>query len=355
MQFRQCKRSGGRTVDRFSRRSVLKSTVSTGVGLPLFALNSRRAQATQSVRADESRTYRIVHRARFDPGDIKLSSLEIWIPVPVPMAEQAVEDVRTEPRMRIRRDATNMVAVAGFYSEKSLPRPGQEVEFEASYQLESRRIVFDDARNAASTFDEYQRNRVYRTFTRAEEKIEVEDPEIVQQAKKLRRGVDTPMEFGRAAYDWVLSNTNYQLIEGLGGARFCMDHGHGECGDYSALFVALCRAAGIPARPVVGFWADKTNGWHVWAEFMLPSGEWIPVDGSIGDQNEYAYQESFGHRDNRRGILSKTFDISLPKKRHGKRFAEYLQIGAWWWKGTAVGSGGRKPQAEFTLTGEPVA
>lgn len=54
-----------------------------------------------------------------------------------------------------------------------------------------------------------------------------------------------------------------------------------DCGGYDSLFVALCIASGIPARIVSGFWAGyQKNDMHAWAEFQLPSGEWIPVDPS---------------------------------------------------------------------------
>ena len=63
---------------------------------------------------------------------------------------------------------------------------------------------------------------------------------------------------------------------------------------------------------------------------MLPSGEWVPVDASIGDQNDRNCKRSFGMRDNRRGELSKSFDVMFPKKQQGRQFVDFLQVGAWW-------------------------
>ena len=148
----------------------------------------------------------------------------------------------------------------------------------------------------------------------------------------------------------MLDRTSYKLIGGLGGAAYCLRKGHGECGDYSALFVALCRAAGIPARPVTGFWANKTNSWHVWAEFMLPTGEWIPVDCSLGDQNEKNRDYYFGSLDNRRVALCKTYDVALPEARVGRKEIDFLQVGAWWWHASRTG---KRPTAKFTVHGRP--
>jgi hypothetical protein len=60
--------------------------------------------------------------------------------------------------------------------------------------------------------------------------------------------------------------------------------GKGDCTEHALLFVALARAAGIPARGVHGLvYADYGTGsspglyWHAWAEVKVGE-EWIPVD-----------------------------------------------------------------------------
>ena len=109
----------------------------------------------------------------------------------------------------------------------------------------------------------------------------------------------------------------------------------GECGDYSALFIALCRVKGIPARPIVGYWAitgiDQT---HVWAEFYVEPFGWVPVDPTIGqfeaDQRDYY----FGNMDNQRVILNKGFNISLDPSAPGNYIAPFLQVPLWWYWGS---------------------
>ena len=63
--------------------------------------------------------------------------------------------------------------------------------------------------------------------------------------------------------------------------------GRGDCTEHTALFVALARALGIPARPVHGLvFASYGDGvpalyWHAWAE-IRSGGEWIPLDPTFG-------------------------------------------------------------------------
>jgi transglutaminase-like putative cysteine protease len=55
----------------------------------------------------------------------------------------------------------------------------------------------------------------------------------------------------------------------------------GDCSEHALLFVALARAAGVPAREVGGlmYMGDevKAFGWHAWAEVAL-DGLWVEVD-----------------------------------------------------------------------------
>ncbi|HTP50808.1 MAG TPA: transglutaminase-like domain-containing protein [Anaeromyxobacteraceae bacterium] len=63
--------------------------------------------------------------------------------------------------------------------------------------------------------------------------------------------------------------------------------GKGDCTEHALLFVALARAAGIPAREVYGLvYANYGEGgaglyWHAWAEVNV-GDEWIPVDPTFG-------------------------------------------------------------------------
>lgn len=53
-------------------------------------------------------------------------------------------------------------------------------------------------------------------------------------------------------------------------------------GEFSSLFAAWCRSAGIPARIVYGTWARGRMSAHAWNEFWLEGVGWVPVDASIG-------------------------------------------------------------------------
>ncbi len=71
--------------------------------------------------------------------------------------------------------------------------------------------------------------------------------------------------------------------------------GTGSCSEYTFAFIALCRAAGLPARyqgsvVVRGDDASIDDAFHRWAEIYLPNYGWIPVDASRGDAKSPADQ-----------------------------------------------------------------
>jgi hypothetical protein len=61
----------------------------------------------------------------------------------------------------------------------------------------------------------------------------------------------------------------------------------GDCNEHTVLFVALARAAGVPARTAVGLvYLYGAFHYHAWAEVYLdgPAGQgfWLPVDPTLG-------------------------------------------------------------------------
>ena len=116
-------------------------------------------------------------------------------------------------------------------------------------------------------------------------------------AVKITANADRDFDKARAIYDWVVDNTFRDPKVrgcGLGDIRYMLESGDlgGKCADLNALFVGLCRAAGLPARDVYGVRvADSNRGYrslgrsgdiskaqHCRAEVWLRDFGWVPVD-----------------------------------------------------------------------------
>ncbi|MEI6891087.1 MAG: transglutaminase domain-containing protein [Pontiella sp.] len=111
--------------------------------------------------------------------------------------------------------------------------------------------------------------------------------DLKQLALQITEGKIQILEQARAIYDWTVNNT-YRNPEtrgcGTGDLRLLLDNPCGKCADISSIFIGLCRAAGIPAREVLGIRMGKkstqdiTTWQHCWAEFFLPGTGWVSVD-----------------------------------------------------------------------------
>lgn len=76
----------------------------------------------------------------------------------------------------------------------------------------------------------------------------------------------------------IHQHLRFQLQQGEFGAKYAVLNRQGDCTEYAALFVALCRVKKVPSRLVAGL-KRIGNDWirHAWGEFFA-GGLWIPVD-----------------------------------------------------------------------------
>ena len=117
--------------------------------------------------------------------------------------------------------------------------------------------------------------------------IPSDDRKVESLALGIAAGRAGILAKSRAVYDWVVDNTRRDPdVPGCGSGivEATLASRSGKCADISSVYVALARAAGVPAREVFGLRlgrqgeTDVTDGHHCWAEFYLPGTGWIPVD-----------------------------------------------------------------------------
>jgi transglutaminase-like putative cysteine protease len=116
-------------------------------------------------------------------------------------------------------------------------------------------------------------------------------------AQRICEGHQGVIDQARALYEWVVENTTRDPKTpgcGMGDVASMLQSGYlgGKCADINALFVALARSIGIPARDAYGVRvADSRLGYkslgrsgdiskaqHCRAEFYARDYGWIPVD-----------------------------------------------------------------------------
>jgi transglutaminase-like putative cysteine protease len=133
----------------------------------------------------------------------------------------------------------------------------------------------------------------FRAYTKGDEYWEVGDPSIAGLALDLTEGRSSVLEMAESIFDLVAQNISYDYVKynavmsGITveryGAAETLELGRGVCEDITDLYIALCRAAGIPAVEVVGFTYNDDGmlsqaNRHAWAEVYIPDYGWMDVD-----------------------------------------------------------------------------
>jgi transglutaminase-like putative cysteine protease len=251
-----------------------------------------------------------------------------------------VEEVSPAPS----REGTDPVFGNGLYywEMQNTPKQGEALPFKIRFTFTAYEIATKINPDDVQPY--LQDDPLYKLYTRPERFIESTDPQIVEIADQVAAGETNPYRLARKFYDYVIATAHYQLLgQGLLGAKTLVTTGQGECGDYSALFVALSRAKGIPARPVVGYWAiSGLEQTHVWAEFYLQGIGWIPVDPTFGQSRPGQPGRPdyyFGNMDNQRVILNKGYNIPMVPAAPDNYLAPLMQEQAWWFWGSSGDAG----------------
>lgn len=116
---------------------------------------------------------------------------------------------------------------------------------------------------------------------RHEPGIESNDPELMKFASDLVRGVRDPGQVALRIFRWVRDSVERAPMQGGPGALATWRARRGDATEHAQLFVAMSRAAGVPARTVSGVvLADGRLHHHAWAEVLLR--DWVAVDPTFG-------------------------------------------------------------------------
>jgi transglutaminase-like putative cysteine protease len=285
-----------------------------------------------------SRTYQVTHSLVVKDIPERSQKVRLWFWLPADDSFQRVLDLTVPtapPGTRVVRDAT--YGTPYLYAE--VERPGGVVSLATDFVVRRSAVSvsLDPAKAGRLTeshravFAEHLRRdcphmKVDERIVRLANEVCGEETNIVVQCRRL--------------YDYVASNTQHYSLgggprsSGFGSALYCIDQKGGGCTDQHALFVALARARGIPARILFGSRLQAKNegkehdpGYRCWVEYFVPGHGWVPADISAGNTLPGERDFFFSGLDERRIRFAEGRDLDLSPKQDGPRVN--LLIGAY--------------------------
>jgi transglutaminase-like putative cysteine protease len=171
---------------------------------------------------------------------------------------------------------------------------GQSLRWQLSYRVQSWSSRLNDAQAATIAWPKEWPSEVDDGL-KPQQYIESNDPVFAQAVEHVSQGQLRLVPPYLAAKDLVRYCINEIKVSGNGthrgalgvlhgleivGARRAVADHRGGPHDLVCVCVAMLRAAGIPARPVIGVYKDDRDRstFVSWAEFYLPNAGWIPFD-----------------------------------------------------------------------------
>ncbi|MCC6126566.1 MAG: transglutaminase family protein [Pirellulales bacterium] len=245
-----------------------------------------------------------------------------YAPIPIEWPEQQVSIVKEDVSPGVKIGYENREGSAKVMTIR-IPQlaAGQEVKAVVTLEIRRNAILPPDKTDNFVLPNVKKLPVDVRRYLAPSPLIESTDPKIKKLSKEIGADEEKAWEKVEAYYDWVREHVKYQP-GAIKGALAGLKDGFGDCEELTSLFIALCRAAEIPARTV---WVQG----HCYPEFYLDdengTGHWFPC--------QIAGSREFGGIVETRPILQKgdNFKPHPGQRKHQRYLAEFLT-------GTPVGN-----------------
>ena len=273
-----------------------------------------------------------VRRVRFtysaEVRDVAADAREatLWLPFPPTNEAQEISNIV------VRSDVPTSVSRDEEYGNQalslSLAEPGKKpvrVELQFDVVRRERRNAAAAARKPAQPSPPEE--KISERWLKRDRLVPI-DGKVLDLALSVTRAHPDDFDQVRAIYDHTVSTLKYDKSGtgwGRGDIAYACDAKKGNCTDFHAVFIGLCRARGIPARFEIGFSlpTDKSpgeiSGYHCWADCHVPGYGWIPVDCSEAQKHPEQRDYYFGAHDEHRVAFSTGRDVRLNPPQRGER------------------------------------
>lgn len=260
-----------------------------------FDLHAHLAKLVAAAeQTGQAQVHPVKHRIRYtlrvkdgNPRLKKDAKVRCWLPFPQQYQQQGqVQLLSAKPESAI-------VAPAGcpqrtVYFEHTVDDPATPPEFSAEFEFVTAAFVPSLDPSKVKPYD--TDSPLYRQYTAQCPPHIVFTPEIKTIAAEIVGQEQNPLEKALRIFRWVskeirwCAEMEYSTIPNLSAKAIAAREG--DCGVQGMAFIALCRAAGVPARWQSG-WQTKPDqsNMHDWSEFYVEPWGWLPADASNGLQN----------------------------------------------------------------------
>ncbi|HZT69066.1 MAG TPA: transglutaminase domain-containing protein [Terriglobia bacterium] len=284
------------------------------------------SQAARSApQGHESRTFDFTYEVSLNSIPRNARQVRIWLPLASSDTHQTVQILNISAPVPTRITRGTRFGNRMLYAEMRPPFMTKN-EFKIVYRVTRKAYSEGDYRSLVKYNQDPPPDTVMLGEYLKPDRLVPTKGIIARLANGVTRGKQGEIDKAYALYNYVFRNMRYDKSGtgwGRGDALWACDARHGNCTDFHSLFIALARAAKIPARFDIGFplpensHAGAIPGYHCWAEFYVDGPGWVPVDISEAWLNPSKHDFFFGSRDADRVEFSTGRDLVLTPRQAG--------------------------------------
>jgi len=230
----------------------------------------------------------ITYKTSIENISANAKTLRVWIPIPETGEFQQISNLTVEPKGgETVRDPVYGNNLIYFEWKNPAAKADDKKNINITVQYDLVRTEAGAHRGKEVSKDAMKR------FLEGDRRAPITDRVKQYTVKaiegKATEGKTDATSKARAIYDFVLDSLKYSKDGegwGNGDIEWVCDSKRGNCSDFHALFIAMAREAGIPARFHYGFSLKPAGavGAHCWAAFLDDKKNWVPVDISEADK-----------------------------------------------------------------------
>lgn len=280
-----------------------------------------KLQASSEQTQIKQRKFEFTYSATVQVPDGSTSA-KVWLPVPKSDNNQQITGVQIKSEQPVSFLTDGEYGNSVLVATSNNPKAGAftvEMSFQVTRQENVNRLALAEksikAEKGSAGIDPLMPRWLQ------PDKLVPVSQRIKDLAIEVTKDKQTDEEKLAAIYYYAANNLKYDKTGtgwGRGDIYFACDEKRGNCTDFHALIIGLCRATNIPARFAIGFSVpnDKPEGqiagYHCWAEAYIKGKGWIPMDASEASKNPQQKDYFFGAHDENRVEFSIGRDIPLP-------------------------------------------
>lgn len=251
-----------------------------------------------------SKDFKIKYKANMESSN--KNSIRAWLAVPQNSNRQKINSfsVSPKPKKEYKDTQGNKILCFYFKDEKEI-----KIDLEIETTLWKEKIDLKEENFRIPN----RSSEVYKRYTKSERFLEKTE-DIKKLAKSITKNDDRNLSKLKFIFDHVVENFRYCYpVKKRGVKNLDLKNLKGDCGEYSSLFVAMCRSVGIPAKNQTGYVIFPKEGSvveHGWASVYLSSEGWVDFDTQYASlENEKS--SYFAKMDDHRIVFTEGFNIPL--------------------------------------------